>query len=128
VHEGFVVQGNVGTLENALEHYSYRSLHHYVEKLNDYTSLDVMNKINSSSNRPVRWYNFVLNPLSTFLRSYISLKGRKDGFRGFLLAVYSSLSSLLVYAKTWEYQRAVRAGLEVPPVTNEAITAVKQLN
>jgi glycosyltransferase involved in cell wall biosynthesis len=126
VHEGFAVAGNVGKLENALEHYSYRSLHHYIEKLNDYTSLDVMNKIDSSFNRRVRWYNFILNPFSMFFRSYISLGGRRDGFRGFLLAVYSSLSSLLVYAKTWEYQRAVKSGFEKPPVTNEEITTLKQ--
>ncbi len=33
-----------------------------------------------------RWHNLILNPLSHFLRMFISKKGYKDGFHGFVLA------------------------------------------
>jgi len=45
VHEGFEVRGAVGTLDAPLNHYTYDTIRQYLDKMNDYTSLDVMNKI-----------------------------------------------------------------------------------
>ena len=125
VHEGFLVDGRVGRLSSDITHYTYTSLHQYIDKMNDYSSLDVMNKI--SSQKIIRWYNFVLNPLSAFLRMYISLQGFRDGFHGFLLAWYSALHVLAIYAKRWEYQAALKNGTPLPPVTGEDLTELKRL-
>jgi len=124
VHEGFLVEGLMGVLKADLNHYTYNSLHQYIEKMNDYSSLDVMNKIGSG--RIIRWYHFILNPLSVFLRMFVSLHGYKDGMVGFLLAFYSALHSLSIYSKTWEYQTAQRRGGEIPPVSAETIAAFKR--
>lgn len=124
VHEGFLVEGLIGRLNADLNHYTYNSLHQYVEKMNDYSSLDVMHKIERG--RIIRWYHFILNPLSAFLRMYISLHGYKDGMHGFLLAYYSALHSLAIYSKSWELQSAQRRGVEMPPVTAESIEAAKR--
>ncbi len=125
VHEGFLVNGRIGRLKADLNHYTYLSLSHYLEKMNDYSSLDVVNKL--SSGRTIRWYHFIANPLSAFLRMYVSLKGYKDGFHGFLLAYYSSLHTLVVFAKSWEFQEARKHGTEMPPVSAEAIARLKEL-
>jgi glycosyltransferase involved in cell wall biosynthesis len=127
VHEGFEIAGPTAMLACALNHYTYDTLHQYLEKMNDYTSLDVLNKVSERPDLVIRWYHCVLNPAALFLRMFISLKGYKDGQHGFLLAVYSSLYKLLVYAKTWEYQRAVRIGAGLPPVGNEDLLAIKRL-
>ncbi len=124
VHEGFLIEGNIGRLKANLDHYTYNSLHHYIEKMNTYSSLDVMNKIGTG--RIIRWYHFILNPLSVFLRMYVSLHGYKDGFHGFLLAYFSALHSLTIYAKSWEYQSAEQRGAELPPVSAETIAAMKR--
>ncbi len=124
VHEGFLIEGNIGRLKADLDHYTYNSLHHYIEKMNTYSSLDVMNKIGTG--RIIRWYHFILNPLSVFLRMYVSLHGYKDGFHGFLLAYFSALHSLTIYAKSWEYQSAEQRGAELPPVSAETIAAMKR--
>jgi glycosyltransferase involved in cell wall biosynthesis len=125
VHEGFVAHGSVGRLACSINHYTYHSIHQYLEKMNDYTSLDVINKIGNG--RTIYWYHFLLNPLATFLRMYISLSGWKDGFLGFLLAYYSSLYTLLVFTKSWEYQTAQKRMMVLPPVTTEAIVEIKKV-
>ena len=123
VHEGFQIDGEVGKLESDINHYSYDSLHHYLEKMNDYSSLDVANKLKKTEK--VFWYNFVLNPLSSFLRTYFSLQGYKDGIHGFLLSLYSALHVLVIYCKVWEYQQAQLSNSILPPVSSEDINRLK---
>ncbi|MFA6467389.1 MAG: glycosyltransferase family 2 protein [Bacteroidota bacterium] len=123
VHEGFLIEGLIGVLKSDLNHYTYNSLHQYIEKMNDYSSLDVLNKL--SSGRTVHWYNFILNPLSVFLRMFISLKGYKDGFYGYILAYYSAIHSLAIFAKCWEYQSAQQHGTALPPVSASDIAGIK---
>jgi glycosyltransferase involved in cell wall biosynthesis len=125
VHEGFLIEGMIGLLKADLNHYTYNSLQQYIEKMNDYSSLDVINNV--SRGKTVRWINFIVNPLSAFLRMYFSLHGYKDGFRGFLLAYYSALHSLTIYAKSWEYQKSIGQQGPKPPVTAEAVAQLKKL-
>ncbi len=127
VHEGFEVRGAVGTLDAPLNHYTYDTIHQYLEKMNDYTSLDVANKLSEHPEAVIRWYHCVVNPIALFVRMFVVLKGYRDGFHGFLLAVYSSLYKLLVYAKSWEYQAAQRRGAELPPVSSADILDIKRL-
>lgn len=124
VHEGVEVRGKVGELGNPLYHYTYHSIGQYLSKLNIYTSLDVSNKLLEKPGN-VRWYNFFLNPVSVFLRMYIVLGGFRDGFKGFLLAAYSSLYKLLLYAKSWEYQTAAARKVAPPPVTSDALNSLR---
>jgi glycosyltransferase involved in cell wall biosynthesis len=123
VHEGFLIEGKSGMLRSDLNHYTYHSLHQYIGKMNDYSSLDVLNKL--ANGRTIRWYNFILNPLSVFLRMYISLNGWKDGMHGFMLAYYSALHSLSIFAKCWEYQHSQKHHAALPPVTPESVAAMK---
>ncbi len=124
VHEGFLTEGRFGKMNADLNHYTYNSLHQYIEKMNDYSSLDVLNKV--SNGKIVHWYNFLFNPLSAFLRMFLSLRGYKDGFHGFLLAYYSALHVLTIYSKCWEYQSAKQHGLRIPPVTSDEIMRLQQ--
>lgn len=128
VHEGVEVRGKSGKLKSPFNHYSYYSLSQYLTKLNDYTSLDVMNRLNRTNQGSVRWYNFVINPLSVFVRMFIVLGGFRDGFRGLLLAVYSSLYKLLLFAKAWEYQTAQQRGQPLPPVTSTELESLKRFS
>ncbi|HTR81412.1 MAG TPA: glycosyltransferase family 2 protein [Bacteroidota bacterium] len=126
VHEGVELRGNARKLKNGLNHYTYFSLSQYLTKLNDYTSLDVLNKLSQTKGRRVRWYNFILNPASVFIRMFVVLAGFKDGFRGFLLAVYSSFYKFLLFAKAWEYQTATERKQPTPPVTSVELNSIKR--
>lgn len=127
VHGAFTTLGSKGRLEGFLYHYTYPTIEQYLDKMNDYTSLHVSNKLADSPGIKVAWYKIVLSPLSYFLRMFIVNKGYKDGMHGFLLSAYSAFYSLLVYSKTWEYRMREAGGKgTLPPITNSELQEVKK--
>jgi len=127
VHGGFRVQGKCGRLEGVLHHYTYDTIFSYIAKMNDYTSLEIANRLARDAGATSRWYNLLLNPLSHFLRMFISLKGYRDGFHGFVLAVLDAVYSLLLYAKLWEFRMRQAEGEGfLPPITNEDLNQAKR--
>jgi glycosyltransferase involved in cell wall biosynthesis len=127
VHGGFTVDGEKGALRGELLHYTYADIEQYLAKMNDYTSLQVSNKLASHPSVRPGWGKILLSPVSHFLRAYISRKGYKDGIHGFLLAALGALYTFALYAKIWEYQFRKDEGEGVlPPITNLELRAFKQ--
>lgn len=122
VHEGFIVDGPVGTLTTHLEHDAYKSLYQYIEKLNEYTSIEVRNRLRAQPDRRIGWTHLMLAPLSFFWKTYVVKRGFLDGFHGLLLCVLSSISVMIGYAKVWEYQMRHREGKGwFPPIRTEEV-------
>jgi len=126
VHGGFAPRGRKGRLEGILYHYTYETISSYISKMNGYTSLQVSNKIAARPGLSPRWYTLVLSPTSHFLRMFISKKGYRDGFRGFVLAVLDATYTMLLYAKIWEYRFRVAEGSAPPPTTNADLNKLKR--
>ena len=103
VNEGFKVNGNIGQLKNVITHNTFSSIHNYLKKVNEYTTLRA-EEIYESKNKVTRLTIFT-HALSAFLRYYISLKGFKDGMRGLLISFVHSVSNMLTYVKVWEKQK-----------------------
>jgi glycosyltransferase involved in cell wall biosynthesis len=126
IHGGFNTKGKKGQLNGYLYHHTYETIHMYVEKMNEYTSLHVSNKLKDNPDVGVRWYNLLLSPLSHFLRKFFSNKGYKDGFHGFVLALLDATYAMLMYAKLWEYRMRQKEGRgELPPITNAELNRLK---
>jgi glycosyltransferase involved in cell wall biosynthesis len=122
VHEGFVTQGPTGSLTAPLIHLTYKSLYQYLEKMNEYTSIEVRNRLRARPDRPVGWPHLALGPLGAFWKLYVVRKGALDGFHGLLLCLLSSFSVLIGYAKIWEYQMRHREGKGMfPPIRTEEV-------
>ena len=127
VHGGFRPKGRKGRLEGILYHHTYETIYSYVEKMNDYTSLQVSNKLRSDQTMIPTKRNLLLSPFSHFLRMYFSKKGYKDGFHGFVLALLDAAYTMLLYAKIWEYQfRKAEGAGALPPITNVDLNKVKR--
>lgn len=127
IHGGFTCSGAKGKLPGILYHYTYHTIAEYLRKMNDQTSLHVTNKLRDNSQINVGWHKIVLSPLSYFLRMFFVQKGYKDGMQGFLLAVYSALYTMLMYAKTWEYRyRQIEGKGILPPISNADVQRLKQ--
>jgi glycosyltransferase involved in cell wall biosynthesis len=127
IHGGFTTHGTTDRLNGYLYHYTYKDIAEYLRKMNDQTSLHVSNKLRNNPSIIVHWYNFILNPLSDFIRMFFSKGGYKDGMHGFILAAGSAMYNLLVYAKTWEYLFRYAEGKNIlPPITNEAVQQAKR--
>jgi glycosyltransferase involved in cell wall biosynthesis len=127
IHGGFNTRGRRGRLNGYLLHHTYATIYAYVEKMNEYTSLHVSNRLRERPGERVRWYNLIVNPLSHFLRMFISRKGYKDGFHGFVLALLDAQYAMLMYAKLWEYGMRQKEGKGMlPPITNAELNILKR--
>jgi len=101
VHEGFLVNGIVSQLKNDLEHFSHPTLFSSLLKLNHYTTLEAMDRIDRKS---VHWYHIVFHPLSTFFIKYAGQKGFREGMYGFLLSWIAAFLKMVLYMKIWLLQ------------------------
>ena len=104
VHEQIIVDGEVGELEGHLLHYSAPTFKRYITNANRYTSLTAQNLFDLKvSLSPISFINYLLiKPINTFLLIYIRHKGFKDGFPGFIFALFSGLHHALAFMKYWE--------------------------
>jgi hypothetical protein len=58
---------------------------------------------------------------------FISRKGYKDGFHGFVLALLDATYAMLMYAKLWEYRMHQADGKgQLPPITNAELNILKR--
>jgi glycosyltransferase involved in cell wall biosynthesis len=127
IHGGFGTRGKKGRLKGFLYHHTYSTIYAYVEKMNEYTSLHVSNRLKAGRGGAPRWYTILMSPLSHFLRMFFSRRGYRDGFHGFILAILDANYAMLMYAKLWEYRMREKEGKGIlPPITNTALNALKR--
>lgn len=97
VHEQIQINGEVGYLDNPLDHYSYHSLSEYWKKAWGYISLSA-SELGKSKNSLGKAINYVfIKPILTFIVLFIRHKGFIDNIYGFLFALFSALHYPLAY-------------------------------
>jgi glycosyltransferase involved in cell wall biosynthesis len=126
VHGGYSTRGPRGRLSGMVYHYTYETIFAYVARMNEYTSLEVANRLAGRPEARARWYNMILSPVSHFLRMFVSRKGYKDGMHGFVLALLDAVYAMLLYVKLWEYRTAQQEGRPTPPITNRELNVLKR--
>lgn len=99
VHEGFIIDGSLGTLKNVLTHYSYRNLHDGFHKINEYSSLEANEK---AYKKKITGLRVVFYPVWAFLQHYFIRKGFRDGKHGLMVSLMHAMTKLQVYMKIWE--------------------------
>jgi glycosyltransferase involved in cell wall biosynthesis len=104
VHERVDVDGRVGALHAPIDHYTYRTLSEYVQRMDRYSTLAAHELRRAGvSVGPV---DLLVRPAATFVRMYVVQRGFLDGFRGLLLAGCYASYTFFKYAKAWEAARA----------------------
>lgn len=93
VHEQIEIEGHVGHLDHALEHYSYTSISQYWQKSRSYILLSAAALRRNPGNRSLATAvsYMLVKPLTTFFSQFVRHKGFVDGWRGFLFALFSAL-------------------------------------
>ncbi|GAB4141333.1 glycosyltransferase family 2 protein [Thermopirellula anaerolimosa] len=130
IHEGVVVASKaIGSLQSPIEHHTYRSLEHWTDKKNRYTTLGAEELAASGrSARPFR--DLLLRPCFRFLRIYLWHGGILDGIPGLIISIDDAFGTFLKYAKLWELHNvSTPAGedkpenpsLPKPPVNRVAV-------
>ncbi|MGE5860121.1 MAG: glycosyltransferase family 2 protein [Ignavibacteria bacterium] len=103
VHEGFVVDGKVNYLKNPLIHYTFKTISGTLSKINYYSTLRALEIFKGKGK--INTFTIISHSFSAFFRFFFSLKGYKDGIYGFLISMFNSFTTMLVYSKTWELQK-----------------------
>jgi glycosyltransferase involved in cell wall biosynthesis len=99
VHEGFIVDGSLGTLNNVITHYSYRDLKDGFHKINEYSTLEANEK---AEKKKITGLRLVFYPVWAFLQHYFIRKGFRDGKHGLMVSLMHAMTKLQVYMKIWE--------------------------
>ena len=99
VHEHVDVTGEIGTLKNALLHYTYVSLDQYFEKFNRYSRWWA--EQNHARGRRGSAAAVVFRPPARFFGMYLLKGGFLDGGHGLVLACLAATSVLAKYARLW---------------------------
>ena len=100
VHEHVEATGEVGTLSNALLHYTYVSLDQYFEKFNRYSRWWA--EQNHARGRRGSAAAVMFKPPARFVSMYFLRAGFLDGAHGLVLACLAAASVMAKYARLWE--------------------------
>jgi glycosyltransferase involved in cell wall biosynthesis len=109
VHEGFEINGTTEKLKSPLIHLTFVSIERIVAKINTYSSLEAQEKFRNK--KRVKIYTIISHAFSAFLKDFFALKGYKDGIYGFVISLFSGITTLLVYVKIWELQSSPKKKL-----------------
>ena len=109
----------------AIEHYSYDSLAHYVEKFNRYTSTEAMNL--AEENVPLDWEQGLRALMKDLWLYYEKNEGQQDGFHGWVLAwlagQYRWMSHAKILDARFPHQGEVPAGM--PPSLDAVLDVLR---
>ena len=100
VHEGVEVSGPVGRLHHFVEHYTYRSISDFIQRMDRYSTLSA--EAYYKEGRKVGWMETAFRVWFTFFQMYFLKRGFLDGAVGFQLATLYSYYTFVKYAKLKE--------------------------
>jgi glycosyltransferase involved in cell wall biosynthesis len=106
VHETITANGKLGFFKNKIEHYSYKSYDHYIQKMNHYGAL--RGKQYFDEGKKVNLYHILIKPPARFVIHYFIRLGFLDGFAGYVFAKTQSYGVLTRYIKLWLLNKSVK--------------------
>jgi glycosyltransferase involved in cell wall biosynthesis len=109
VHESLIIPPGypVLRLKGHIQHYSYKSIEHYIAKANYYTTIGAIEM--ESKGKKNYLFKMFFSPPFVFIKSYFLKAGFLDGLHGFVTALFNAHTNFLKYAKLWELYRNERS-------------------
>lgn len=114
VHESFATTGSIGQLKGGLYHFSGVTVDVQVEKINQYSTLSVKEKIRHRSS--VSPWILVFYPPLYFFKSFVMKRNFLNGWAGFIGAVCMSFNAFLKYAKLYAHFQTGETGALIESV------------
>ncbi|NQT89743.1 MAG: glycosyltransferase family 2 protein [Candidatus Omnitrophica bacterium] len=112
IHETLIVDGKVGKIEGAVEHYPFDSLQQFIERHNGYSALEARKILDTDGildEKTIR-YNLTVMPLKRFWKFYVKKKGFLEGIYGLIFSVLFAWVHFLNWAKYWELTKDKKKG------------------
>ncbi|MBI2095707.1 MAG: glycosyltransferase family 2 protein [Candidatus Omnitrophica bacterium] len=110
IHESLVVDGTIGRIRAAVEHYPFESLGQFIGRHNGYSSREAMalrEKAGRLHDRVVE-HNLKRKPLKRFFKFYVKKRGFLDGMHGLVFSVLFAWVHFINWAKYWELMSSER--------------------
>lgn len=96
VHEEIVTEGiRVGILNEALQHYTFRNLDHFLDKTRRYARWSAQD--HTARTPKVTLFHLWIKPLFRFFKHFILQQGFRDGQAGFIISVVMAWGVCLRY-------------------------------
>lgn len=100
VHERLALEGEVRRLAHPLGHDNYRSISHYLEKLNRYTDIEA--QVLDAAGKQFSLGYLIGKPLKEFWVRYVVQQGYRDGPVGLVAAWLKAVYRGVAIVKLWE--------------------------
>jgi len=97
VHENLMINGNIGKINEAIQHYTYHNLNEMLRKINDYSSAGA--QLRHTQNKKGSLLTAITHALWSFAKGYIIQLGFLDGKAGFIIAVANAEYAYYRYLK-----------------------------
>lgn len=106
-HDKVVVrEGEIGSLEGDLLHYSFLSISAHIRTIDNFTEIGARELVERG--KRVTVLSPVVHGFWTFTRTYVLRRGFLDGFLGLVVSVLSGVHAFVKYAKVIAMQRRAR--------------------
>lgn len=109
-HDRIEVEGPVKTLKADLYHYTYNDISDQIHTVNRFSTITA--KSHQSNGRRFKFIDLLFRPLFKFFRYYILKRGFLDGMPGLVVAVSTSFTVFVKYAKLWELETKPKPGAD----------------
>jgi len=107
VHERLHVNGPIGSLDAAMEHYPYHDISQFIRKFDFYSTFEAKYLLDAGAQ--ITWGNnikfFITKPANRFFRRFFVKGGWRDGIPGYFAALFDALGWMTRYFKLWEMRK-----------------------
>ncbi len=100
VHESLKIEGKTAYLMHPIEHYTYRSISEYLQRMDRYSGLAAQEMFRAG--RRAGFLDLLIRPELTFLKMYLLKMGFLEGYRGLILSCLYTAYTFSKYARLWE--------------------------
>ena len=105
VHETWAIEGRVGRLKSALQHYPHPTLVEFLQAINSYSTIKARSF--NKTGRRTNLVEIVAGPPSRFVFNYIFKLGFLDGTAGFVHAMTMAFNAFLTLGKLWLLDKGI---------------------
>ncbi len=107
IHEALIVNGKIGKINGAVEHYPFKSIEQFIQRHNSYSTREaqMLLKKRGALDEKEIVYNIKVKPKKLFWKFYIKKKGFLEGKYGLIFSILFAWVHFLNWSKYWELVR-----------------------
>lgn len=115
VHHLLKIDGKIGTIEEAVEHYPFQNYEQFINRQNRYTSLEAKEMLEKDGvlEAKIIRHNLTTKPLKLFWKMYVKKMSLREGIYGLIFSVLYAWVHFIKWAKYWEEIKLAKARGEI---------------